>query len=185
MPRVLLLVASVLSLVVVVPAIAGPLSDLHVQLDGQAPRFFDRSKFRPPTLSEVEIARIGIERSGCFGSCPIYSLVVEADGSFEYIGIANVSRIGRYKGKADPMRYRSVVALMSEARYFSMQDVYSVDVTDQEFVYTMAERGGQAKVIENYAASGPLVLWAIEELIDTLLLTADWDDESPNDIGAN
>jgi hypothetical protein len=42
-------------------------------------------------------------------------------------------------------------------------------------VYTSVTKRDRRKVIRNYANAGPTKLWAIEQLIDKLLLEAEWD----------
>lgn len=56
-----------------------------------------------------------------------------------------------------------------------MEDTYSCPVTDFPNVYTMVKMRGKQKVVKNYANAGPSKLWAIEQLIDKLLLEAEWE----------
>jgi hypothetical protein len=50
-------------------------------------------------------------------------------------------------------------------------------VTDNPTVYTTVVMDGKRKVVSNYANAGPTKLWAIEQLIDKLLLEAKWDEK--------
>ena len=56
-----------------------------------------------------------------------------------------------------------------------MRDEYETSVTDNPTVYAYIVMSGKKKIIRNYANSGPTKLWAIQELIDKLLLEAEWD----------
>jgi hypothetical protein len=123
------------------------------------------------------ISEIGIERSPCFGTCPVYTLIVKSDGSFRYKGLHFVDRIGEFTGKVDAWQYKNLAQFIKDAGYMELQDAYDRTVTDFETVYTTVVMDGKRKVVSNYASAGPIKLWAIERLIDGLLAEAEWDNE--------
>ena len=49
-------------------------------------------------------------------------------------------------------------------------------MTDQPTCYTTVVMHGERKMVRNYANAGPTKLWAIEQIIDKLLLEAEWDE---------
>jgi hypothetical protein len=62
-----------------------------------------------------------------------------------------------------------------EIDFSSFQDVYTVGVTDNPTVFTMVKfKDGTVKIISNYANSGPIELWALEQLIDNLQDEVEW-----------
>jgi len=63
-----------------------------------------------------------------------------------------------------------------------LKDTYMRGITDSSTTYTMIVMNGKQKIISDYARSGPTKLWAIEELIDHLLVGAKWiDSKKPTD----
>src|SRR5580692_12083309 len=52
----------------------------------------------PEISTNFGITEIGIERSGCFGTCPAYTFIVRSDGTFLYHGDSYVARKGDYTG---------------------------------------------------------------------------------------
>jgi hypothetical protein len=120
------------------------------------------------------ISDIGIERSRCLAGCPAYTLIIRADGSFRYIGEYGVERLGEYTGIVNQGILNQVLAFINEARFFGFEDSYTASFLDGPTTYTMVVKQGKTKVIENYANSGPATLWAIEQLIDSLLENAEW-----------
>jgi Domain of unknown function (DUF6438) len=128
-----------------------------------------------PVRSDPGIDEIGIERTQCLTNCPAYTLIIKKDGSFRYTGEYGVERIGDYTGKLSVGLLNQVMRFINESLYLAFDDTYSSPFLDGPTTYTMVKKGNEIKVIENYAGSGPATLWAIEQLIDSLLETAEWD----------
>ena len=122
------------------------------------------------------IEAIGIERTACYGTCPAYSFIVKQDGSFNYKGENYVEHVGEFTGTIPTFRLKKVLQAIDALNYASLAMQYTSDVTDMPAVYTMVVQNGQTKVIENYANVGPAHLWAIEELIDSLIEQINWDE---------
>jgi Domain of unknown function (DUF6438) len=128
-----------------------------------------------PVRSDPGIDEIGLERTRCLTQCPAYTLIIKKDGSFRYTGEYGVERIGQYTGTVSVGLLNQVLSFVNESLYFGFDDTYSAAFLDGPTTYTMVKKGTELKVIENYAGSGPATLWAIEQLIDKLLETAQWD----------
>jgi uncharacterized protein DUF6438 len=124
---------------------------------------------------DSEIKEVGIERLGCLGRCPIYTLIVKNDGSFRYTGGAYVERKGKFTGRIRMWRWLLVVQYIRDMDYFSLDERYQVSSTDGDTVFTTVLRGDRRKTISNYSSAGPIRLAALQELIDGLLSNAEWD----------
>lgn len=120
------------------------------------------------------ISEIGIEREPCFGTCPVYSLIVQSDGSVRYHGVAHVERIGRWEGKIDPYRFHRVADFILQSDYLKMPEHHTSGVTCGDTVLTLIRRNGRYKIFSNYASSGPSKLWALQEIIDGLMAKCEW-----------
>jgi len=155
---------------------AGELADLH-------------QKFAPPSTTATngetgfagkslgysgDITSIGIERTRCYAGCSAYTFIVQQDGTFRYEGSYGVERMGAYTGTVSVGRLNQVFAFLEETDYQVFDSSYRAQFLDGPTVYTMVVQGNDTKVIENYAGTGPATLWAIEQLIDALLETAEW-----------
>lgn len=155
---------------------AGELADLHQ-------RFTPSDKVQtapggklnmPPLTVPGTIRRIGIERTRCLAGCPAYTLIIRQDGSFRYVGEYGVERLGSYTGMVSRGRLNQLLAFIEASDFNELQASYLADFLDGPTVYTLVETEDVTKVVENYAGSGPPLLWAIEQLIDDLLETAEW-----------
>ena len=120
------------------------------------------------------VTEIGIERTACYGWCPIYTLIVKSDGTFRYVGEEFVERKGRFTGTVPIYDFNLLALYISSSGYMELADAYMRPVTDNPTVYTTVVMNGQRKIVRNYANGGPRKLWAIEELIDHLLDKATW-----------
>jgi Domain of unknown function (DUF6438) len=129
-----------------------------------------------PDRSKHGIAEIGLERTRCYANCPAYTVIIKADGTFRYTGEYGVERMGEHTGTVSVGSLNQVMSFINESLFFGFEDSYSANFLDAATTYIMAKKGNETKVIENYANSGPATLWAIEQLIDGLLETAEWDE---------
>ncbi len=115
----------------------------------------------------VQITEITLERTACFGTCPMYKVTLKADGTFTYVGQEYVEHKGTYTGRF--YGFNRLAQLIEKYGYFNMRDNYSVSMTDLPSTVTSVVRNGRRKKITNYGDSGPVELWAIERAIDGVL----------------
>ena len=120
------------------------------------------------------ISEIGIERTPCFGTCPVYTCIIRSNGTVRYVGVAHVERLGTWETKIDPYQYHRVANFILTSRYLEMKDTYLCGVTDADTVYTMIVRAGRRKIFSNYASSGPDSIWVLQHLIDSLVAGSKW-----------
>jgi hypothetical protein len=127
------------------------------------------------------ITEVGIERTACFGDCPVYTFIIKSDGSFRYKGGEFAQRHGEFTGTIPAGEFNQLAQFIKDAGYMELSDTYDRAVTDNSTVFTMVVMRGQRKVVSDYAQAGPSKLWAIECLIDDLLTKASWNDSPKTD----
>ena len=133
--------------------------------------------FEPlPAPKDYGISEIGIERTRCLTNCPAYTFIVQSNGNFRYVGEFGVERMGEHTGKISVGQLNQIMAFIGESAYMTYEDTYSASFLDAPTVYSMVVQEGNTKVIENYGNTGPATLWAIEQMIDSLLETAEWNE---------
>lgn len=121
------------------------------------------------------ITEIGVQRTRCFGSCPVYAVLLTAAGDVAYTGEAFVARLGEHHGTLDPIHFHAVAQFIRDTNFLAFEESYHREVTCKPTVYSMVVQHGQRKVVRNYAQSGPTSLWAIEQLIDQAVEHTVWD----------
>jgi hypothetical protein len=115
---------------------------------------------------------VTLQRTACFGMCPIYNVAMFEDGTVVYMGIANVSEIGVQVFDADPLAVTIIPQQAQAFGYFGWQDSYETQVmTDQATVITSIQWEDQFKRIVRYDGdpNAPVGLVWIEESIDRLV----------------
>lgn len=124
-----------------------------------------------------------LERTACFGTCPVYRLSVAADGTVSYEGRAHVRQLGRATGRVAPERLEALLSELERAGYFSFADRYTPAesvcgpaTSDSPSAITSIRFKGRAKRIEHYYGCGdaPRALAVLEQRIDEVLGSAQW-----------
>ena len=82
-----------------------------------------------PTVERREDVMIELDRTGCLGTCPVYSLRLYGDGRVEYDGNSNVFLTGKHAGRITSAEFEAVVDVFREADFFSLENQYTVHGT--------------------------------------------------------
>jgi len=132
------------------------------------------SKMNPK--DDPRIKQVKLETSGCFGSCPIYSIIISADGTVEYTGTGFVEFKGTRKGVINKWYVEQLFDFVDDVKFFDFRDKYTTDITDNATTYTTVTMfNGKTKTVENYANTAPVRLWALEELISGFQNKTKWE----------
>ena len=111
--------------------------------------------------------RITLERTACFGICPVYKVTVQDDGSVSYEGWQYVRVPGKHDWKIEPSAVRALARDIEKAGFFDMKDEYTMPVTDLPTTYSSLTIGARSKRIKNYLGAPP-ALREIEQRIDSV-----------------
>jgi len=130
------------------------------------------------------VTEIGLERTPCFGDCPVYSVVIKSDGTFRYVGEENVARKGTHTGEISTWDFNQLAEFIVESGYMNLDSSYDAPITDLPAAYTTVVLNGKRKLVRNYGGLGPVRLWMLEQAIDATLQQAQWgprpkDDDRP------
>jgi len=89
---------------------------------------------------------ISLNKTACFGECPVYSVQFFKDGSVIYEGIENVEKIGKYRGELDVTKVNEIIVTASEMGYFDLDFRYDNEhVTDMPSATTYIDYKGKQK----------------------------------------
>jgi Domain of unknown function (DUF6438) len=125
---------------------------------------------------------IALQRTACFGTCPVYSVTIDAKGNVTYDGTKHVRVTGR---QTDRITVSGVAALLDTARrigFFELRDHYrtirnadgsETMVTDLPTVIVTITSGGRTKRVEDYLGA-PDGLKELEQQIDDTARTTRW-----------
>jgi hypothetical protein len=116
---------------------------------------------------------IKLERTACFGACPVYSVTIDARGNVAYDGTRFVRVVGRQTDRIAASRVAALVATVDRIGFFELDAKYRQLITDLPTTFVTVTRGGRSKLIEDYFGA-PQPLKDLERQIDEAAQTARW-----------
>lgn len=132
---------------------------------------------RPLPAVPLDKIRIALSRSGCFGTCPAYSVEIRGTGEATYTGQAFVDIVGSHTYPVPTKDVEELVESVRAADLWSLRSGYHAQITDQPTYTLTLDMGGEVHSIEDYAGrlSGmPRAVSEFEEQVDRVGRTKDW-----------
>lgn len=117
---------------------------------------------------------IRLQRTACFGRCPIYTLSIYKGGYATYLGEKWVEREGSYQAIVSDELIQKILAKAKAINYFKLKDQYDNEyVTDLPSTITTIRADDQLKVVAN-RYEGPEKLNEFEKYIDETAESIQW-----------
>ena len=116
---------------------------------------------------------IKLERTSCFGECPVYLVTIDAKGNVVYEGQKFVRVTDRQIDRIPVARVAALLETVGRIRFFDLQDKYRAQVTDNPTTFVTVTLNGRAKRIEDYVIA-PKELKEFEKQIDEMARTKRW-----------
>lgn len=138
---------------------------------------------RPDPAVVASSEAITLERTPCFGSCPVYTISVSYSGAVTYDGRANVRQLGKAAGQIPQKHVEALLLELERAGYFTFASRYAPSEptcvrysTDSPSAISSATFRGRTKRIEHdYGCGGvPGALTLLEKRIDEVLGSDRW-----------
>ena len=122
---------------------------------------FDNS-FQLSSEKDKELI-ISLQRTACFGTCPIYKIEIFSDGSGIYTGTRFVENIGVTKFSLSEMQMNLILTQAEAIGFTNMKEEYSEPISDLPTTFIQIKD----KKIRDYTGA-PKTLKNLENLIDQL-----------------
>ena len=124
---------------------------------------------------------ISLDRSACYGRCPVYRFTLYSDGRYVWEGRAHVSVKGTIRGWMGGGAYPAAKQLLGDARYLEFKDSYQSDSeceileTDNSTVTIIVADSLHPKTIAHYRGCRGFArqeaLMQLEENLDKVFRT--------------
>ena len=88
-----------------------------------------------------------LQRTPCFGTCPVYVITVRQDGGAVYQGGAHAAREGRFTGRLELAQRTALLRRAQELGFFTLEDRYDGEVTDLPSTIITVVAGGRRKQV--------------------------------------
>jgi hypothetical protein len=129
----------------------------------------DRTTHREMPNVALDQVRIRLQRSGCFGTCPSYSVDILGDGRVRYVGRNFVSVEGAHEFRIPQTAVADLVAHARALDIWSMEPAYRAPITDNPTYRVQLDLGDASHAIEDYVgekAGMPPEVTQFEDEID-------------------
>ena len=136
-----------------------------------------------PGAATAEPPVVTLERTPCFGTCPVYQVSISRSGTVRFVGKHHVTQQGEATAESPAARVDSLLDELEAGGYFGFADAYVMNspacgqyATDSPTVITSASAGGRSKTIRHdYGCdAAPEELGRLERRIDEVAGTARW-----------
>jgi hypothetical protein len=139
----------------------------------------------PAVAQELRVppdATIRLQRTSCFGNCPVYTVTIDARGEVTYVGERFVRVVGRRTARIDTATVAGLLATADRIGFFRMRDAYRViehpdgthtTVTDLPTTIVAVTANRATKTVEDYLGAPPS-LADFERAIDAAAGTKRW-----------
>ncbi len=131
--------------------------------------------------SDITDKKISIERSSCYGPCPVYRFTMYSNGQYVWQGRAHVAVVGTVRGSMDARTFATAMRLLVDSRYLDFKDSYQsgeeceVIATDNPTVSIVVTDAVHPKTISHYRGCRGFdrqdVLTELEDKLDTVFRT--------------
>ena len=109
-----------------------------------------------------------IERTACYGRCPMYKATFMDNGEVKYVGKGFVDKIGTYKTLISQEDVQFIKSNIIEYDYFGLDSLYPTPITDFPSSITEVNLNGKRKKVIN-RRTPPVNLKDFEKFLDSLL----------------
>ena len=113
---------------------------------------------------------IEMEKTPCYGQCPVYTIKIDKNGKGLFEGVENTEKTGTFRFSLSGEELERLVTSFREIRFFEMEDEYYRPVSDLPTTYLSHYADGAQKKIKDYAGAPP-ELKSLEQEIETLVLS--------------
>jgi VCBS repeat-containing protein len=77
----------------------------------------------------VRFKKIHLERTMCYGMCPVYHLEIAADGTVDYYGMFFVAKSGHHTWKLDSAAIKKLNSEIKKSEFFTMEEIEDSSIT--------------------------------------------------------
>jgi hypothetical protein len=121
---------------------------------------------------------IVLQKTVCFGSCPVYTLKINGDGKAELKAEQHLPNLGNFTKTLPPETVQELVNDFDKIQFFSLKDEYTGAITDLPTTYISFTYQGKSKKIRDYYGA-PESLKNLEKKIAEFVSDEGWQAANP------
>jgi len=113
---------------------------------------------------------IEMEKTPCYGFCPVYTLKIDQAGHGIFRGVENTDHVGLFIFRLKKKEITGLRSAFEQAGFFELKNRYYKNVTDLPTIYLSYRFEGREKKIMDYYGA-PQELKKLEKQIEALVLS--------------
>ncbi len=148
--------------------------DVQLQTDTLVYKFGSFVEYNAkPMIHQLKTLKISV--SPCFGTCPVYQLVLKASGQADYIAERFNPKNGKFRGQVAADKLKEIRSLVNYLDIAKLKGDYAVNWTDFPSADLHLEfEDGTVKDIHDYGKQGSYGLSRLYSLISALRTSERW-----------
>jgi hypothetical protein len=133
----------------------------------------------PPTPADdpMPAVELFLSRGACYGKCPVFEVSVMSNGTAEYVGKFNVTRMGKHVANVPPALLKTIKERAQSINYLQFSRTYPTEqslwISDVPTTVTFVRLGDQFHKIRNNN-DAPLTLISFEQFLEQILDGLEW-----------
>jgi hypothetical protein len=130
---------------------------------------------RRAALAGLPYREITLARDPCFGPCPVYTVTFRLDLSATQVADSGLEPLGAAVGEIGFSDYGRLCYAIESLGFAGFAERYSAPWTDSATA-TLIVTGndGRKRAVSDYGGVGPIRLWALMEVVDSLRARTAW-----------
>ena len=129
----------------------------------------------PVTIAAADaVTEIGLSRSMCYGSCPVYSVSLRRSGEARFEGEHFVDLLGTHIAQIEPGDFEVLALAVAHLGFDALAPDYTVAITCQPTTTTWLVRGDVRQEVSDDGNDAAVALDVIEGLIDAAASELRW-----------
>ena len=116
---------------------------------------------------------ISLEKTRCFGICPVFTLEIFADGAAILRGEENIHKIGEFRATLSKKQVKGLVKEFKTRDFFGFEDNYTSSKSDLPTTYLSFTDKGITKKISDYDQA-PESLKELEAKVEAYIGILTW-----------
>jgi hypothetical protein len=123
-----------------------------------------------PNPDRFAKSEISLEKTECYGTCPVYSITIYGTGKVLYEGKRFVKKEGKYEKQLSQRQTSKIFNAFECASFFDFNSEYTAGISDLPTTYvTFQHRGFKKKITDYYG--GPDELKKLEKMVEDIAMS--------------
>jgi hypothetical protein len=116
---------------------------------------------------------ISMEKTACYGKCPVYSITIYGTGKTEFTGSKNVKMLGKYEKQLSKEETLKIFNAFYASNFSDFLSEYDSGVTDVPTTIMSFLHKGYNKIIRDKMGA-PAELKALEKMVEGVVGAEGW-----------